>query len=100
MYGTIARLHPLPGRLDELLALEGRWRTGGEPLAAGYRGAWMFVPDHDPYDRPTVFLVAVFDDRTTYVANADSPDQDVRYREMRALLVDDPEWVDGSFFGS
>ena len=29
------------------------------------------------------------------VANADSPAQDARYRQFRALLEADPEWHDG-----
>jgi hypothetical protein len=100
MYGTIARLHPRPGRLEDLVALRDRWRAGDDTMPEGYRAAWLFQPDENPYDRPTVFLVAVFDDRATYVANAESPGQDARYREMRELLEDDPEWMDGSFFGA
>jgi hypothetical protein len=99
MYGTIARLHPRAGQLEALAALQDRWDAGGDAKPAGYRSAWLFTPDENPYDRPTVFLVAVFDDRATYVANAESPEQDARYREMRALLEDDPEWIDGSFVG-
>ncbi len=98
MYGTIARLHPRPGNLEDLVALQERWRAGEEP-PAGFRSAYLFLPDQNPYDRPTIFLVAVFDDRTTYVANAESPAQDDQYRKMRALLEDDPEWMDGVFFG-
>ena len=100
MYGTIARLHPRPGHLEELVALQDRWRARGDAMPVGYRAAWLFLPDQNPYDRTTVFLVAVFDDRATYVANAESPEQDVSYREMRALLEDDPDWMDGSFFGA
>jgi hypothetical protein len=57
-------------------------------------------PDQDPYDRPTLFLVAVFTDRDSYVANAESPEQDARYRELRELLEDDPDWMDGTFYGA
>jgi hypothetical protein len=99
MYGTIARLHPRPGLVEDLVALQERWMSG-EGRPAGYRATYLFLPDQNPYDRPTVFLVAVFDDRPTYVANAESPDQDARYREMRALLEDDPDWMDGYFFGA
>lgn len=99
MYGTIARLHPRPGRVEDLIALQDRWRQGEEEPPTGYRSALLFLPDQNPYDRPTVFLVAVFDDRPTYVANAQSPAQDARYQEMRGLLEDDPDWIDGFFFG-
>ena len=90
---------PAPASCEDLAALQDRWDAGGDAKPAGYRSAWLFTPDENPYDRPTAFLVAVFDDRPTYVANAESPEQDARYREMRALLEDDPEWIDGSFVG-
>ena len=98
MYGTIARLHPSPGKLDELKAFARRFESG-ERVPAGFRHAFVFTPDTDPYDVPTVFLVAVFDDRASYVANADSPEQDAEYRQLRALLEDDPQWMDGTFDG-
>jgi len=97
MYGTIARLHPRPGKTDELLALGDTMR--GAPMA-GFRSSYMFRPDRNPYFRETLFLVVVFDDADTYRANAESPEQDARYQEMRALLVDDPEWLDGTFLGA
>jgi hypothetical protein len=94
MYGTIARVHPSSGREAELLAY-GRRIRGLE--VAGYRASYLFRPDKDPYDRPTMFLVAIFDDEASYRANADSADQNERYLELRALLDDDPDWMDGTF---
>jgi heme-degrading monooxygenase HmoA len=96
MYGTIARLHPTAGRLDELIAYGRRMEDVSVP---GFRSSYLFRPDKDPYDKPTVFLIALFDDEASYKANADSPDQHARYLELRALLEDDPEWMDGTFDG-
>ncbi len=96
MYGTIARLHPRPGKTDELLSLGDKMR---EAPMSGYRSSWIFRPDRNPYFRETLFLVAVFDDVDAYRANADSPEQDARYQELRALLQDDPDWLDGTFLG-
>ena len=96
MYGTIARLHPRAGRIDELLTLGDSLRTA--PMA-GFRASYLFRPDRNPYFRETMFLVAIFDDAETYRANASSPEQDARYRELRELLDDDPEWMDGTFEG-
>ncbi len=98
MYGTIARLHPRADRVDELLALGDTLMEGAEP--AGYRGSYVFQPDQDPYDRPTMFLVAIFDDEATYRANASSPEQAARYPRLRELLDDDPDWMDGTFAGA
>lgn len=96
MYGTIARLHPRPGKVDDLLALGESMRAA--PMS-GHRSSYMFRPDRNPYFRETLFLVAVFDDAESYRANADSPEQDERYQQLRALLEDDPDWLDGTFLG-
>ena len=48
--------------------------------------------DGDPGE---IFLVAVFASREAYWANAQSPEQNERFHELRALLVADPEWHDG-----
>ncbi|MFN8630596.1 MAG: hypothetical protein U0838_09840 [Chloroflexota bacterium] len=96
MYGTIARLHPRPGKADELLSLGESMRQA--PMT-GYRSSWIFRPDQNPYFRDTLFLVAVFDDVDTYRSNADSPEQNARYQQLRSLLEDDPDWMDGTFLG-
>ena len=97
MYGTMARLQPLPGKEAELIAIGEKMRAA--PMA-GFVASFMFRPDHNPYPAPTVFLVAVFRDKAAYDANADSPEQDTRYREMRALLAADPDWMDGTYWGA
>ena len=40
-------------------------------------------------------MVAVFESKETYEANANDPAQDAWYRKFRALLTADPEWNDG-----
>jgi hypothetical protein len=96
MYGTIARIHPKSDRIDELAGLVEGYRSGERRTAAGFRHSFLFRPDEDPYDRPTMFLIAVFDDVATYRANASSPEQDAEYRRLRELLDDDPDWMDGT----
>ena len=97
MYATIARLHPWADRIDELIAHS---RRMGDVSVPGFRASYLFRPDKDPYDKHTVFLIALFDDEASYKANADSPDQHARYLELRALLEDDPDWMDGTFEGA
>ena len=48
--------------------------------------------DADPGE---VFLVAIFESKEAYWANANSPEQDQRFQEFRALMLADPEWHDG-----
>jgi len=99
MYGTIARIHPAPNRLAELMQLAADdLMEGARP--PGYRWSYVFQPDQGPYDRPTMFLIAMFDDEATYRANAASPEQDARYQRLRELLADDPDWMDGTFTGA
>jgi quinol monooxygenase YgiN len=98
MYGTIARIHPKAGREQELRSLMEQYESGGRQ-PAGYRQSFIFRPDENPYDRPTLFLIALFDDEATYRANADSPEQDAEYRQMLELLEDEPDWMDGTFEG-
>jgi hypothetical protein len=45
-------------------------------------------------------MVVRFTDRESYVANADSPGQDDRYHEFRALMESDPVWYDGEWVTS
>ena len=97
MYGTIARVHPREGSADALRALQAEWNRDRRPKVHGARDAYLFTPDRDPYDRPTLFLIAVFEDEASYRANAASPEQDAWYRRLRAHLADDPDWMDGHF---
>lgn len=94
MYGTIARLTPLPDRMDELVAYG---REMSKARMPGYRTSFLFTPNESPYGDPTLFMVAIFDDRATYEANAESPEQNERYMGLRALLAKDPDWMDGTF---
>ena len=89
MYGTVARMKAKPGTGD-LLAEMGHQLSDDRP--AGIVGTWVYQMDADANE----YIMAVaFESREAYRANADSPEQDARYQELRALLEDDPEWNDG-----
>lgn len=97
MYGTIARVHPQPGALAKLREYAGEFNSGQNRQVPGFVASYIFTPDQKVYDRETIFLVAIFEDEATYKANADSPAQQDDYLRMRALLEDDPDWMDGTF---
>jgi antibiotic biosynthesis monooxygenase (ABM) superfamily enzyme len=40
-------------------------------------------------------MAVVFTDKAAYEKNADSPEQDKRFQQMRELLAADPQWMDG-----
>ena len=91
MYGTVARLKVKPGATQDLIDLSERWgRERGS--ATGQVAQYVFKLDQHPDE---FMLVAAFTDRDAYRKNAEDPETDRRYREMRDLLRSDPEWFDG-----
>jgi quinol monooxygenase YgiN len=89
MYGTVARLRLKPGAEAKIAELMRQYETLNIP---GQRATYMYRMDNDP----TVLMMAVvFDDRASYVANANSPEQNARYLQMVELLEGAPEWHDG-----
>lgn len=95
MYGTIAKLRVLPGHYAALKDLQAEWDRDRRPVTPGAGAAYYFSPDHA--EEGVRYIVAIFDDRDAYRANADDPAQDEWYRRMRSHLAADPEWMDGTF---
>jgi len=89
MYGTVAKLQVKAGREADLTRHLEQYQSGG--LAGGFVASALYRAD----DGGGHWLAVVFESREKYDANADSPEQDARYREMRELLDADPEWHDG-----
>jgi len=89
MYGTIARLKVKPDRVEALQRLTASYDDLQVP---GFVGTHVYRMDADETE---YYLVVMFQDRDTYRKNAEDPAQDQRYREMRELLAEDPDWHDG-----
>jgi quinol monooxygenase YgiN len=89
MYGTVARMRVKPGMGERLKALSAQYEDLTIP---GFIATYAYRLDADPND---FYLVVLFEDRESYRRNADAPEQDARYRQMRALLDEDPKWHDG-----
>ncbi len=89
MYGTIAHFHMKSGTREEFIkAMDGF----GDVIIPGWMADYYSQMNNDPNE---FYLVAVFKDRDTYEANADSVEQHERYLRFRSFLVDDPQWNDG-----
>jgi quinol monooxygenase YgiN len=88
MYGTVAKLRVKDGALDELK----NWSPDGDEQDRGAVAIYAFQMDDDPNE---VYTVAIFESKEAYFANADSPEQDARYRRMLKSLQGEPEWHDG-----
>ena len=94
MYGTIARLRVKPGMESKLLELSRAQDALGIP---GYAFGHVYRLDAGG----GAYAMAVgFESREAYARNADSPEQDARYRAFRELLEADPEWLDGEIVHS
>ena len=93
MYGTIGHLRIKPGmegQFRQLLQEQARaFETG---LVSGFVASYAYRMDADPND---YYVAAVFEGREAYWANAQSPEQDARYRQWLPLLEGEPEWHDG-----
>lgn len=89
MYGTVARLHLKPGMEPQMQELMKEYET--LPLR-GHVQTTVYRMDADPN---AYFMAVVFEDRDSYRANAESPEQNARYQKMAALLDAEPEWYDG-----
>ena len=86
MYGTIAKLKVKKGGLEELRKME----TERQPK--GYVASYAFQSDNDPSE---IWMVAIFENKETYMANADSQEQDQEFRKLQQYLSAEPEWHDG-----
>jgi len=91
MYGTIAKMKAKKGSLEQLRKMEMSRRP------AGYIGSYVFQSDASEDE---FWLVAVFKDKATYVANAESPEQDQEFKKLMQNLAAEPEWHDGEVISS
>ncbi len=88
MYGTVAKIRAKPGGVDKLK----EWSPEEDQRDRGAVAVYAFQMDDDPNE---LYMVAMFESKEAYVANAESPEQDQRYREMLQWLEGKPEWHDG-----
>lgn len=88
MYGTVAKMRVKPGGREKLSS----WSPDGDARDSGAVAVYAFQMDQDPNE---IYTVAIFKSKEAYVANAESPEQDARYRQMLQWLEGEPEWHDG-----
>ncbi|MBI4308053.1 MAG: hypothetical protein HY684_04535 [Chloroflexi bacterium] len=92
MYGTIARIQPKRGQEKAIVALMEEWNRARKPKVKGAVAGYLLRPEAKNGE---LIMVAVFQDKKSYRANADDPEQDKWYRRLRELLQADPTWEDG-----
>ncbi|HYL43471.1 MAG TPA: antibiotic biosynthesis monooxygenase family protein [Ktedonobacteraceae bacterium] len=89
MYGTIARYRLKPGAEAQL---EEQFRIFQAAKVPGFVGTYVYRMDANARE---YYLAVLFTNKEAYMANAKSPEQDARYRQMLQLLEEEPEWHDG-----
>jgi heme-degrading monooxygenase HmoA len=94
MYGTVARFRAKAGMEEKLIAF-----TKAEEMdkIPGLIGTNVYRMDNDANE---YYLTVVFESKDAYVKNAESPEQDARYREFLTFLEGEPEWHDGEIIYS
>ena len=93
MYGTVAHMRAKPGMEKQLLE---QLRVFEAARVPGTVAVYCYRMDSDPNE---YYLAVVFASKEAYLANARSPEQDGRYRQLLALLEKEPAWHDGEIAG-
>ncbi len=89
MYGTVARMRAKPGMEQQL---KDEMRLYESVKIPGAVGSFVYKMDSDPNE---YWVIVLFDSKESYWANAQSPEQDARYRKLLDYLAEEPEWHDG-----
>ena len=95
MYGTVANIRVKAGHGDDLKRIMQEWNVERKPKVKGALSSYLFELDSDPQDW---ILVALFEDKEPYEANADDPEQDKWFRQLMEHLDGEPQWHDGEAF--
>ena len=94
MYGTIFRLNVRRGQESKVADLFQEWERERKPNVKGAVGGLLLNPDAKSGE---LIGVAVFEDKASYLANGDDPEQHQWYLRLRELLEADPQWEDGEY---
>ena len=94
MYGSVSRWRVKEGKQDELEQLMNEVTNEQMP---GSLGVTVYRADADSRE---YWICGRWESCEAYTANSATPEQDARFRRLRALLDGDPEWHDGEIITS
>jgi quinol monooxygenase YgiN len=94
MYGTVAQMRAKPGMEEQLIKHFHEFEAAHVP---GTVAAYCYRMDADAQE---CYITVVFESKEAYRANAESPEQDKRYRQMLSLLENEPVWHDGTIISA
>ena len=90
---TVFRFRAQPGKRQAVLDNFDRWEREQKPKARGYVRSILVSKNDDPDEFTGVVR---WDTTENYLANANRPEQNAWFQELRSCLVDDPVWFDGT----
>jgi len=90
---TLFWMRAQPGKRQAVLDQMDKWEREQKPKAKGFLRSILVASNNDPDE-----LVGGvrWDNTENYMANAGRAEQDAWFRELRANLVADPKWFDGT----
>ena len=89
MYGSIFNLKPKKGKKEELI---NHLKNNEEKPNGGV--AWYVL---DPDNNSDLVAIAIFEDKESYIVNAERPEQHENFMKMMEFLDEEPIWNDGNF---
>ena len=90
---TFFRFKALPGKRQAVLDHFERWEREQKSKATGFRRSILVSGNTDPNE----FMGGVrWDSTENYLKNANRPEQDAWFQQLRSFLVEDPTWFDGT----
>ena len=92
MFGTVAIIKPKAGQEQAFVTMLDKWWDERRQKVKGAVASTIHRNDSNPSE---LIMSVVFDSEENYRANADDPEQDKWYQDMRAMLDADPRWMDG-----
>ena len=90
---TTFRFRALPGKQSAVVALFEKWARDERVHATGVLEYSVSVSNDDPDE---CMSYVSFDTTENYKKNSDRPAQGDWYRQLRAVIKDDPEWFNGT----
>ena len=92
LYGTVAHITVKPGHMDDVVSLCDEWRRNLKPTLPGAVNSYVYRFDAD---QNRIAIVAVFQDKASYVGQADHPAQGEWFGRVSAHFDGETQWNDG-----
>ncbi len=90
---TFFRMKAQPGKRQALIEQFDKWQREQKGMAPGFVRSVLVASNDDPDE---LMAGVRFDSTESYNANSGRAEQGAWFGELRALLVADPEWFNGT----